>query len=155
MSNKAQLQINNANLDVLIARVNAAKNTVASLPEASNPTDPNLIPENIKAGVTIFGVTGTYTGEGGNSLITFTLDGTEYQAEEGMTWGEWVESDYNTDGFQICEYNKLHRANDVDGVMFKSSANGTQKQDDTISNLETYFELNGIACGCIIDDGWS
>lgn len=25
-------------------------------------TDPNLVPENIKAGVTIFGVTGTYTG---------------------------------------------------------------------------------------------
>lgn len=26
-------------------------------------TDTNLLPENIKAGVTIFGVTGTYTGE--------------------------------------------------------------------------------------------
>lgn len=30
------------------------------------------------------------------SLITFTIDGTEYQAEEGMTWGQWVESKYNT-----------------------------------------------------------
>ena len=30
------------------------------------------------------------------NLITFTLDGTEYQAEENMTWGQWVESEYNT-----------------------------------------------------------
>lgn len=36
-------------------------------------------------------------------LISFTIseNGTikTYQAEEGMTWGEWVESDYNTDGY--------------------------------------------------------
>ena len=28
-------------------------------------------------------------------MITFTIDGTTYQAEEGMTWAEWVESPYN------------------------------------------------------------
>ena len=33
-----------------------------------------------------------------SNLITFTIDGTEYQAEEGMTWAEWVESEYNTVG---------------------------------------------------------
>lgn len=39
MSNKTQLQTNNANLDALISRVNAAKDTAASLPEAgSNST---------------------------------------------------------------------------------------------------------------------
>ena len=32
---------------------------------------------------------------GGDSIITFTIDGTEYQAEERMTWGEWVDSEYN------------------------------------------------------------
>ena len=32
---------------------------------------------------------------GGSSLITFTINGTEYQAEEGITWGEWVDSEYN------------------------------------------------------------
>lgn len=36
---------------------------------------------------------------GEDSLITFTIDGTEYQAVEGMTWEEWVNSDYNTYGF--------------------------------------------------------
>ena len=35
MSNKTQLQTNNTNLDALITRVNTAKNTAASLPEAS------------------------------------------------------------------------------------------------------------------------
>jgi hypothetical protein len=29
------------------------------------------------------------------TLITFTIDGTEYQAEEGMTWKEWTATDYN------------------------------------------------------------
>lgn len=51
------------------------------------------------------GTTGTY--ENGalyvleEELITFTIDGTSYQAEEGMTWGEWVASDYNTGGYSI------------------------------------------------------
>ena len=27
-----------------------------------------------------------------------------YQAEEGMTWGEWIESEYNTDNFLIASY---------------------------------------------------
>ncbi len=31
-------------------------------------------------------------------LITFTIDGTEYQAEEGMTWGEWINTGHNTLG---------------------------------------------------------
>lgn len=28
----------------------------------------------------------------------------EYQAENGMTWAEWVESEYNTDGFYVKTY---------------------------------------------------
>lgn len=34
--------------------------------QASDNTDENLIPENIKNGVTIFGVTGIYSGESSN-----------------------------------------------------------------------------------------
>lgn len=51
------------------------------------------------------GTTGTY--ENGalyvleNGTITFTIDGTTYEAEEGMTWGEWCDSDYNTGGYSI------------------------------------------------------
>ena len=49
------------------------------------------------------GTTGTY--ENGalyvleNELITFTIDGTSYEAEDGMTWGEWCDSEYNTGGY--------------------------------------------------------
>lgn len=32
----------------------------------------------------------------GNKLITFTIDGTTYQAINGMTWEEWFDSLYNT-----------------------------------------------------------
>lgn len=37
--------------------------------------------------------------EGEENLITFTIGGTSYQAEEGMTWYEWCNSEYNTDGY--------------------------------------------------------
>lgn len=33
-------------------------------------------------------------------LISFKIDGKSYQAEEGMTWGEWINSAYNTSGFK-------------------------------------------------------
>lgn len=33
--------------------------------------------------------------------ITFTIDDVSYQAEEGMTWSEWVDSEYNTVGAKI------------------------------------------------------
>ena len=37
--------------------------------------------------------------QGGATLISFTIDGTSYQAEEGMTWAQWVNSSYNTGRF--------------------------------------------------------
>ena len=37
--------------------------------------------------------------------INFTVDDISYQAEKGMTWAEWVESDYNTEGFYIDKFN--------------------------------------------------
>ena len=39
---------------------------------------------------------GSYTIESAVSLISFTIAGTEYQAEDGMTWAEWCKSEYNT-----------------------------------------------------------
>jgi hypothetical protein len=35
------------------------------------------------------------------NLISFTINGKQYQAEEGMTWGEWVASEYNTDNYFV------------------------------------------------------
>lgn len=39
--------------------------------------------------------------EDSGGLITFSIDGTEYQAENGMTWEQWCDSEYNTDWYYI------------------------------------------------------
>ena len=33
------------------------------------------------------------------STISFNISGTSYTADSGMTWGQWVASAYNTNGF--------------------------------------------------------
>lgn len=41
------------------------------------------------------------------SLITFTINGIEYQAKEGMNWIQWCNSTYNTNGYSAdttCVY---------------------------------------------------
>jgi hypothetical protein len=47
-------------------------------------------------------------------IITFTIDGIEYQAEEGMTWEDWVNSEYNPSlengGYYIHEGNTIWNA---------------------------------------------
>jgi hypothetical protein len=37
--------------------------------------------------------------EPSGKIITITIDIDTYEAEEGMTWAEWVDSEYNTGGF--------------------------------------------------------
>lgn len=61
------------------------------------------------------------------TLITFTLEGNEYQAEEGMTWIQFIESKYN-DG-------RVHARNDggpEDGVVY---FNGNTFYSMTIHNM--------------------
>ena len=42
------------------------------------------------------------------NLITFYVVDTAYQCEEGMTWEEFVNSEYNSEGlFQINNYNNI------------------------------------------------
>jgi hypothetical protein len=59
-------------------------------------------------------------------LITFTIEGVKYLAEEGMTWGEWVESEYNIDKYYIGNDNYVYLTNDRDvtlsGHLVTSSA---------------------------------
>lgn len=86
--------------------------------------DSNLVPENIKNGIAIFGVTGTCAGGASNLEIfeqedfavlkTVSIDNAkeyiegstgEYYYYDGMTWEDWVNSEFNTDEFYIepCE----------------------------------------------------
>ena len=81
--------------------------------------------------------------EGGNNvlgtvsatkLINFTIDGTSYQAEEGMTWAQWVASGYNTG-------NKFEIQNQSIVV------------DTSSGNVVTYKGINESAASVIIDGG--
>jgi len=61
---------------------------------------------NVNSGVMTFGFTATSSHEG-KQLITFTIDGAEYQAEEGMTWEEWCNSSYNTIEADVDSYGEI------------------------------------------------
>lgn len=44
--------------------------------------------------------------------ISFTIAGTSYQAEEGMTWAEWCDSSYNPGGFSATTSGVYHSGTD-------------------------------------------
>ena len=65
-------------------------------------------------------------GSSGNT-ISFTIeslldDSSTYQAEDGMTWDDWVNSAYNTDGYYIDNY----------GYIITSA--GTEEVSDVVSS---------------------
>ena len=69
------------------------------------------------------------------SLITFSVEGTSFQALEGMTWTEFLVSEYNTsDLFYIDNWN----FNYVGGFQPADSQNNVQWPDDVIKANEAY-----------------
>lgn len=48
--------------------------------------------------------------QGSVNLIAFTIDGTSYEAKDGMTWAEWVESAYNPADFSV-QYDTVRTGN--------------------------------------------
>ena len=56
--------------------------------------------------------------------IEFFINSNKYYTEEGMTWGEWVKSDYNTSTFGICEEENNFN------IIFSSLPNGYKIQDE-------------------------
>ncbi len=53
------------------------------------------------------------------NIISFTINGTEYNAIEGMTWGEWINSDYNVEEKYGLECKEINGA-----VIFKLNSGG-------------------------------
>ena len=47
------------------------------------------------------------------TMINFSIYGIAYQAEEGMTFGDWVASSYNTDGWEIYTPSSGYITNDT------------------------------------------
>ena len=52
------------------------------------------------------------------SLITFKVENTTYLAEEGMTWGEWIDSVYNTENYTIATANAVKNYISIGGQVF-------------------------------------
>ena len=107
---------------------------------------------------------GTYTGtatftvavkDAPVTLINFTLDTsnigqyvsgltTNQQAEAGMTWGEWVESEYNVDGYVVDE-SRLLGTIAVPGVYWAITDGGypnyVEYTDEIIANHTYDFDI--------------
>jgi len=68
--------------------------------------------------------------------IAFTINGAAYQAEEGMTWAQWCDSDYNTNGtFYHTGTDDIRPQN---GGCVQTSEGVTVCGSDVIKNKEAY-----------------
>lgn len=64
------------------------------------------------------------------NIISFTINGTEYNAIEGMTWGEWINSDYNVEEKYGLECKEINGA-----VIFKVGSGGYYVSEDSLGYL--------------------
>ena len=71
------------------------------------------------------------------ALIAFTISGIDYQAEEGMTWSEWVASSYNSGGYTESD-GKIMRLR-----KFVYTPAGRVDSSDVIVPNESYTEETG------------
>jgi hypothetical protein len=70
------------------------------------------------------------------NLISFTIDGTSYQAAEGMTWGEWVASEYNTGGIRIGESGSVYLEFSIVHYSFEDGEHAVPHSDTIIENYD-------------------
>lgn len=84
----------------------------------------------------------TITPTAGKTLISFTIDGTTYQAESGMTWADWVDSEYNTDGYALflpLNYPESVVVHPVSGDYVYHDTEGFAYESNLISNGFSYM----------------
>lgn len=76
-------------------------------------------------------------------LITFTM-GIQYTAEKGMTWREWVESEYNTAGLLITKYDLVAYDYEFgEDLGIPEIGNVTVYADDVIDETLDYYDGYG------------
>lgn len=80
---------------------------------------------------------GDITISGRVMMINFTVAGTSYEAEDGMTWAEWCDSSYNTGGFV------RHDGSVSLGGVFVRSGQGTVDLNDIIQADYAYGLMAG------------
>ena len=70
----------------------------------------------------------------------------DYEFEEGMTWGEWLTSPYNTNGFKLSYRPSYHRDDMVLGsdecyIYYSASNNAILYSNDVIVENEYYWSI--------------
>lgn len=76
------------------------------------------------------------------STISFTIQGTTYQAEEGMTWQQWVDSAYNTNNYYVQDN---HIARSPIGIVGYLMC-GPVAASEVIEGNRNYVEYNPSVC---------
>ena len=79
------------------------------------------------------------------TLITFSIAGTEYQAEEGMTWTEWTTSEYNTGGFYVTEYDDIQSTEASGEWVQDNDYNVVSPTATIIANYSYHFDCCFVA----------
>ena len=72
-------------------------------------------------------------------LITFTIAGKEYTAEEEMTWGEWCSSKYNIDGYHVSSYSSIESG--AYEIYYNESIRNLVKNRDKIIKGHDYYKM--------------
>lgn len=81
-----------------------------------------------RVGETLIGLS-----SGTSTRISFELKGLEEYADNGMTWADWVNSDYNTDGWYIQS----------DNILLKSGFGGIIV---AVENVKSSDEIQAGGC---------
>ena len=72
------------------------------------------------------------------TTFTFTIDGTTYQAEEGMTWAQWCESGYNPNKYTCLAgarvITKDSNGNEITTIYSSTLSGGSVTLDDAEGN---------------------
>lgn len=87
------------------------------------------------------------TEEQGPALFSFTIPRGTFDAEEGMTWGEWLNSEYNTTDLSVIWFNHIgHDDGNGPDVELYYNQNGNRvfvQPEDLIDPSKTYkFQKN-------------
>lgn len=151
--NQTEFEISNVQVSAGSAIVNDSRilagHTAKFIPD---PSIADLITSNSvtcaagKATVTIRPTTYKFFGRllvggGVTNLIGFTIAGISYQAEEGMTWEAWINSEYNTNGCYI-DGSTVYTTNSITPIV-KLNGNTVFKDDIIISGAEYTEEQTG------------
>ena len=79
------------------------------------------------------------------NLISFSIESTTYYAEDGMTWGEWIDSIYNNASYnQYCDgsYDVVVGPSASSGVVSQEGTNNRVSLSDVIENNYNYYSAN-------------